>query len=292
MVVAATGRASGRDSTAHGLALAALGGFLLSFDVPLLKLAHADMPTLATLRGVLLFLSMWLFWFIVRRPSGQPFVNGYTAVQIAVLSGLSNLAVLTAITHTTVANVVFILAFNPLFGAFLSFLLMGERPSVSTVIAIAAAVFGVALIVGNGLVAGTWFGDLCALTSAVVLGLILTLARRSGQDHSLSPAFGSLLASALMVFFANPMALTPEGAGFLALNGLLVMPLSSALLYFAPKLIPAAVVGMFYLIETATTPLWMWLIFGEVPPVQSIAGGSIIMAALIGDSAWKLARRG
>ncbi len=49
---------------------------------------------------------------------------------------------------------------------------------------------------------------------------------------------------------------------------------------------------MFYLTEAATTPLWIWLLFGEVPPVQSIAGGAIIMAALIGDSTWKLARRG
>jgi drug/metabolite transporter (DMT)-like permease len=284
-------RAVAGRTTARGLSAAALGGLLLSFDVPLLKLSGADLPTMVTVRGVMLFAALFAFWFVVRRPSGQPFVNGYTAVAIAVLSALSNLSLLTAIHYTSVANVVFILAFNPLFGALLSFVFLKERPEMSTVAAIAVALAGVALIVGDGLVAGTWIGDLLALACAVVLGMMLTLARASRSDQSLSPAFGSLMAAAVMAPFASPLAPGLTGTGYLALNGLLIMPVAAALLVYAPRFAPAAVVGMFYLLETALTPLWMWLIFAEAPSPAALWGGALIVTALAVDGAWRLYRR-
>jgi drug/metabolite transporter (DMT)-like permease len=279
------------DGRARGLAAAALGGVLLSFDVPLLKLSGADLPTMVTIRGVMLFSALLVYWFVVRRPSGQPFVNGYTAVAIAVLSALINLSMLTAIHYTSVANVVFILAFNPLFGALIAFVVLKERPEASTIVAIVAAVAGVALIVADGLVSGAWPGDLLALLCALLLGVMLTVARASRTDQSLSPAFGGLLSAAVMAPFASPLAPGAAGLGLLAANGLLVMPLAAALLVYAPRYAPAAVVGMFYLLETALTPLWMWLIFAQGPSAPALWGGLVIVAALAGDGVWRLLRK-
>ena len=46
---------------------------------------------------------------------------------------------------------------------------------------------------------------------------------------------------------------------------------------------------MFYLLETILAPVWVWLIFGEVPSTASVAGGTIMVVALVSHSLWQIA---
>ena len=46
---------------------------------------------------------------------------------------------------------------------------------------------------------------------------------------------------------------------------------------------------MFYLLETILAPVWVWLIFGEVPSAASMAGGTIMVVALASHSLWQIA---
>ena len=45
---------------------------------------------------------------------------------------------------------------------------------------------------------------------------------------------------------------------------------------------------MFYLLETVLAPVWVWMIFAEVPSRNSMIGGVIIIVALIAHSLWQL----
>ena len=273
-----------------GLLMAFTGGMLLTMDAPLLRLAATDSWTIITVRGILSFAALWTFWMVFRRgrSGSSPFVNGYTSVLISCMTAVVSVMFVHAIHLTSVANVVFILAFNPLFAALLSWLLLGERQSNATLLAIGIAFIGVLIIVGEGITSGNLLGDLLAFGVSVILAFVLIVARRSGTDQSMSPAFGSLLAAVAVFGFASPTTLTVEGWGWLAINGLIVIPLSSALMLLGPRYIGAAIVSMFFLLETVLTPVWMWLIFGEVPGVMSIIGGAIIVLALFTHSLWTL----
>ena len=44
---------------------------------------------------------------------------------------------------------------------------------------------------------------------------------------------------------------------------------------------PAAVVGILMLTEAVFGPLWAWLFINEIPPTSVIAGGSIIIFAIL-----------
>ena len=57
--------------TGKGLAISFMGGLLLSFDVPLLKLANADTYTIIYARGIMLFAAMFLFWLFFTRLRGS-----------------------------------------------------------------------------------------------------------------------------------------------------------------------------------------------------------------------------
>ncbi len=286
----------GDRSTAEqnmGLAMAFAGGLLLSVDVPILRMADTDAWTMILVRGVFSFIALWCFWFFFRRgrPGHPPFVNGYTSVALSCATALGSILFLNAIQHTTVANVVFILAFNPMFAALLSWLVLGERTHPVTLLAILTSFAGVLIIVWDGLDSGNMLGDLLALGTSALLAVSLVTVRHSGKDMSMSPAFGTLLAAVGVYWFASPGSLSSESWAWLALNGLLIVPAASALMLLGPRFVSAPIVAMFFLLETVLTPVWMWLVFDELPTRQVFIGGAIIFCALMVHSVWRLRQR-
>ncbi len=204
------------------------------------------------------------------------------------LSGLNNITFTFAVFNTSTANVVFILAFNAMLAALISWPLTGERPKLHTIAAIFATLLGVGIIVSESLGSGNFLGDILALICAVLLAASLTLARKSGKDLSLAPGFGGLISAA----FALPMAIwigtIPEAPEWLVLDALVIVPLAGFTLWLAPRFITAPQVAMFYLLETALTPLWAWYLFQEIPGPRVFIGGTIVVAALLGHGVWEL----
>lgn len=75
-----------------------------------------------------------------------------------------------------------------------------------------------------------------------------------------------------------------QSPGWALLDGLVMMPVAFWLLATAPRFLPAAEVGMFYLLETVLAPVWMWMIFREVPSTATLLGGTLIVGALLAHS--------
>ena len=53
------------------------------------------------------------------------------------------------------------------------------------------------------------------------------------------------------------------------------------LLTLAPKYITATEVSLFWLLETALGPFWVWLVIKEQPSINTIIGGSIIILTIL-----------
>jgi drug/metabolite transporter (DMT)-like permease len=98
-----------------------------------------------------------------------------------------------AVFHTTTANLVFILAFNPMFAALMGWLLIGERPKPQTFVAMAAMIVGVGLIVSDGLQAGNMIGNLLALFTSLMLSLIITISRKARTGMGFAPLFAAIV---------------------------------------------------------------------------------------------------
>lgn len=282
-----------RPSAERGIMLSFIGGLLLSFDVPLLKLSGADTWTIIYVRGTMLFIAMFLFWLFANRLRDDKtrFINGKAGWAIAVFAGLANIMFVAAISLTSVANVVFILAFNPIFAGLLGRVFLKEKLGMATWIAIGCSLSGVLLIVAEGLQLGTWKGDLLALGVAILMAVSLTIVRYSGTNQSLSAGAGHLLSAIVAAPLALPGSLTAAGWGWLAINGFLVAPAATALLLIGPRYVAAAIVAMFFLLETVLTPIWMWAIFAEIPTTLSLIGGAIVITSLIAHNLWRIKMR-
>jgi drug/metabolite transporter (DMT)-like permease len=280
-----------RSYDRRGLAITAIGGMLFTLDVPLLRLAAGDPWTMIFARGICLAFAISLWWYIYRRASGAqaPFINGWPGVAVAITNTLANIMFIAAVTKTTAANLVFILSLNPVFCTILSWLFLREVVPRTVWLCILMAMLGVAVIGWDGLSTGTYIGDLLAVGVALCTAIGLTVVRRSGRNVVPSLAVGSMVSAFIAYWFisADTSSLTGGAWGWIALNGLLVVPLASGLIAIGPKYIPAAEVAMFFLLDTVFTPFWIWLIFGELPTQRAFAGGLVILLSLLLLAAWR-----
>jgi drug/metabolite transporter (DMT)-like permease len=120
--------------------------------------------------------------------------------------------------------------------------------------------------------------------------------RASGKNVAASFAVGSLASAviALVFFQVWPHALLVQASFgipawlWIALNGLVAIPLASTLLSNGPRFLPSADVSMFFLLETVLTPLWIWALFDERPTQTVFVGGLIVVATLVTHSFWRL----
>lgn len=242
----------------------ALGGLLFTFDLPLLRLSMADQWTMIALRGLLLFATITAAWLMMpARGEGTPYVAGLAGLAVAFFSGVGNMSYIGAVAHTNAANVVFLIALTPVIAAAVSRLLLGEQVHSYTWAATSAAFLGASVIASAGLHGGNCLGDSLALLSAFCSAAILTMIRATGRNVTTSVARGSL-----PVALARTADVQSDAGGglrggpfgmpalfWLGLNGLVTMPLATALLARGPRMLPSADVGLFFMLETILTPV-------------------------------------
>ena len=275
---------------AKGLLLTAIGGMALTVDIPLIRLAHGEAWSILLVRSGTTFvaaLAIWLVWRLARG-NAPKLVPGRAGIAVAALYACASITFIMGVYNTSTANLVFILAFNTMFAALLSWIFLKERPRPATLVAMAAMLAGVLIIVGDGIGTGNFIGDMFALTSAFLLASAITVTRASGKDMGFTALVAVILPFCVALFMVRSTGFRVEAPWWIIFNGAVIMPVSFYCLANGPKYISAPEVAMFYLLETVLAPVWVWMIFSEVPSRNSLIGGGILIAALVLHSLWQL----
>lgn len=260
------------------------GVMVLSTDAVLIRLIDAGPLTVSFWRGLLMAIGFWTLHVAQTRrfePSEILLPSGMTLVA-ALLYMTSSLSFVGAIKNTDVANALLIIATVPLTTALISRLVLGERIARATWLAIAGALIGLTLVFGPDLGTGNTLGNLLALTAAAAIGGYFTVLR-SGRVPSALPALtlagiGSALVAAPL---AGTLAMPATSVPFMVLLGLIVIPVSFALISLGPKNLPAAEVGLIILLETVFGTTWALIVLGDVPGWNAVVGGAIVLASLV-----------
>ncbi|MDX1593101.1 MAG: DMT family transporter [Gammaproteobacteria bacterium] len=267
----------------RGILLAASGVLVLSFDALLIRLADVDPWTVAFWRGGLMALSLGVLVLVTTRSEGYRLLGRHlgATLLLAVLYGVNGTLFVLSVSHTSVANTVVILSSSALFAALFSWLLLRERVRRRTWMAIAVSVAGVVLVFAGSLGGSGWTGDLLALALALSTGLMLSIMRR----YPLIPRMPIVALSGLvMALLALPQVggpgLPDRGFVWLAVMGLVQIPLASVLLMSATRHLTSPEVSLFLLIETVFGPAWVWLVLREPVPPSTLLGGTAILAAI------------
>jgi len=201
-----------------------------------------------------------------------------------------------SITHTTVANTLFMLSAAPFVTAALSRVLLGEDVTRGTWLAMLGAAAGVAVMVGEGLATGDLFGNLMALAAAVGFAGY-SIALRSGRAVDMMPAtclaglFSAVGAAALIAGTGGEFAVPITDIGVCVTYGVVAVGGSLIVFTLGSRLVSAAELTLLSLTEVVLGPVWVWLAFAETPSKLTLLGGAILLGSIVGRAATGIRRR-
>lgn len=266
-----------------GLALALAGIVFLSPESLLIRLVTTDRWTVVFWRG--LFLAIVLLGGTAIRSFDRIRRIGKAGLLVAVLLGSQSVLFVYSVTNTTVANTLVALSAAPLFTALFERFLVGQRLPRRTWLFIAMAMTGIVIMFAGTLGGGRMIGNLAALAASAGYGGVLVVIRRN-RDMSMVPAVGvsGLVQVLLVSLLADPLSASLSDLRYLALSGLVVLPLGFGLLSLAPRFAPAPEVGLITLLETVLGPFWVWLVVREEPGLWAIIGGLVVIVAVAANS--------
>ena len=272
-----------------GLLLTSFGGLALSMDIPLIRLSSGEVWSVLSARSLATIVVALAALFVIRRVTGslQTVLPGRLGIPVGFFYGLTTITFLLAVYYTKAANVVFIIALNPMFTALLSWIFLKERPALSTFITMAVMILGVGLIVGDGMEAGHLLGDALSVIASLSIACAITISRASGRDMGFASLLAAVIPAAVGIYHIAPTGFSIEHPGWILFDGALLMPFSFWCLATGTRFLSAPEVAMFYLLETILAPIWVWLIFSEAPTNMTLAGGAILILALAAHSLWQ-----
>lgn len=194
---------------------------------------------------------------------------------------------------TTAANAIFLQYTSPVYAAVLGWLLLRERVGIRDWVTLAVMLGGMALLFMENLsFVGLW-GNLLAVFSGMCFAMTFVLLRMQRHASPLeSLMLGHFVAFLVSIAFLRPPWPSLAGWGGLAYLGVVQIGITSVLISYGLKHVPAFQSMVISLIEPVFNPVWVFLLVGEAPGATALAGGAVILGAVAARSVpWRPYRR-
>jgi drug/metabolite transporter (DMT)-like permease len=200
---------------------------------------------------------------------------------VAAAFAVSSIAMVVALSRTSVAVVLVIFALGPLAAAVLAWLLIGERVHGYTWIAITITVAGVAFMVSGPGAGGSASGALIAGLIPLAFGFGTVMIRRH-SDVAMAPAMllAALMSVVVSIPFARPFDVSGHDLVLMILFGGAQLGVGLAIFSIGAARAPATEVALLSMLEPVAGPIWVWIFLSEYPGVPALIGGSIVFVAL------------
>ncbi len=276
-----------------GFVLVVTSGLIWSLGAPMIRfIEDAENYRLPFLfyRGLTIFLVVIAYVYI---REGRDFLNTLKRIDVWSLFGglvlaLAMFSYIYALTTTSVAVTLLMLALSPILSAFLGYLILGEGLSRTTLVNMIIVTVGVIVMVWDadksGTLIGATYGFFMALGFAIYT---ITLRHNPEIPKLLTPAlagfFGLILALILILLTGESFEMPQINVGLSFMHGLVV---SAGLILFGlgAKYLPSGELVLLTLFEVIAGIFWAWLpIIGinEVPDTNTIIGGAFIFSAIV-----------
>jgi len=262
-------------------AVLAVAGAAVLWSTGGLFIKLAPMPALAVACGRSLIAG--LFYLALLRPNLRA-ARWTTAAAYAACI----ITFVSATKLTTAANAIFLQYTGPAYVLVLSPFLLDEpfRPIDGACVVLSLA--GMSLFFVGQIETGQLLGNLLAIASGVFFALAIVLLRREAKSASgdalPSTTLGNLIAAAVTLPWAlkaAPEMLSLKGGGVLLYLGIVQLGLAYFLFVRGVRRVPAAEASLISMLEPVLNPVWVLIGFGERPGPWAIAGGAIVIAAVV-----------
>jgi drug/metabolite transporter (DMT)-like permease len=214
---------------------------------------------------------------------GVPF--RWTRMQVAGAAGYaaSQLLFIWANKLTTAANAIFLQYTVPVYVMVLGYWILGERPRRADWAATAVILAGLALFFGEGLSLEGLYGNLAAILSGVAFALMMVCMRAEKDGNPAEVVrLGSLASAAIGLPWVFLERWTVGDTGVILYLGLFQISLSFILYARAIRRLRAVESVLVLTLEPILNPVWVLLVLGERPDAMAVAGGAVVVGAVLG----------
>jgi drug/metabolite transporter (DMT)-like permease len=277
----------GNRGRLRGLALCAIGVFVISPDALIVRSVDVNAWTTVAWRGAFTAVgTIALLLFLPRGHARRALRPTRPHLFAGALFAAASIAFVSALDRTDAASVLVIIAAGPLIASVLGRVFLHQRAEKRTWLTGIAVVAGLAVIFGGSIGQGDVDGDLLALAGATCFAGYLTVSR-TARPADMTPA---IAVGGVGAAFAGFLAGADPWIGgrdllLLSLLGIVILPVSLALITRATHHVPAPEVNLVALLETMLGPIWVWMALGERPSTEVVAGGVLVVGAVVIHSA-------
>ena len=207
---------------------------------------------------------------------------GYPGMAGGFFLMLANLLIIQAYANTSIANTSFTLSAIPFITAGLAYIFLKEKLSLRTILIMIVALFGIFIMINDGLEKGGFYGNLMALGCAFCFSGFAIVVRKFRNIDMLP----TLLISGVMIVVVS-FVLSLES---------LIVPIHDVLLCFlwggilsvfvnivfiySTRFLYASEVTFFMLLEISLSPFWVWIFLNETISQETLFGGIIVILSV------------
>ena len=222
-------------------------------------------------------------------PGRQSLINKKTPALIAygLCYAVTMISFVIANKLTSSANAIMLQYTAPVWAALIGWLLLREKPHWEHWCAMVLVGIGMYLVFAGGLTGGSPAGDLFALLSGIAFAGNSVVLRMNKDGSPADILFFSLILCtviSLPFFFLYPPTLNSANLLCMAFMGFLQIGAASALFAYGIKRVSAVQAMLISAIEPVLNPVWVLAVTGEKPALSVIAGGSVIISAVVFSS--------
>jgi drug/metabolite transporter (DMT)-like permease len=271
-----------KTDRSKGILMSLLGVFILSPDGLIIRILGLDNATLLFYRGIFsaIAITALLLLYYRKRFLSVVLGIGWVGILNGFMFSVTNIAFINSIQLTSVANTILILSSAPVFAAILSLIILKENQKPLTWLIIAVSFIAIFIIGFGSYGSGSLLGDMIALVCAASTGFSAVLARLKKEiDLVPSIVVGSVI-TALYALASGPISsVDSTQLIYLSAQCLVFIPLAYAIITIAPRFTSSAEVQLVFLLESILGPLWVWIVISETPSINTIIGGSLLLAS-------------
>jgi len=269
---------------------------VISFSGLIVRILEVGPLVMNFYRGMFLMCAVMVL--LVVRYRGATIVRvisvGWSGIIAGIMLAAAAITFLQSLTHTTVANTLFVLAAIPFVTAGLAWIFLKERPSSATLITMVVAFAGIVIMIGEGVTIGAAYGNVMALLTTLSFSIYAVLVRRNRQVDMLPAILIStlIIMAVVALMRQGELEISRQDLWLCLLWGGVMSGFTSACFIVASRHIVAAELTIFMLLEFALGPVWVWLFVNESPSRWTLVGGALVICAVLGRSFAEFRSRG
>ncbi len=275
------------NQNAKGLWAIVLCAVLWSTSGLFIKIIDWNPLVIAGARSLIAALFILAVRLLDRRPAPAGKSRRLYVVLGALAYGATMILFVIANKLTASANVILLQYIAPVWAALLGWAVAKEKPRSEHWGALGAVAVGLVLFFKDGLAQGSLLGNSVAVLSGVTFAaysVFMRLQKDGRPEDSILLSHILTAAVCLPFFFMAPPALSTLSVVSILALGIAQIGVASLLFAYGIRRVSAVQAMLTAVVEPVLNPVWVFVVTAETPSPSALAGGAVILAAVVASS--------